>query len=105
MPDKASSCSVVLWDVGGTLVDRVLSPEDTLRRSLAAIGMRPEELGSGRALQALQKSIQSAVKPQPQPDPRRLLEGVALSRSEAEVPPAPITLKRSTSRLEEIRVS
>jgi hypothetical protein len=32
----------VIWDVGGTLVDRVVGPAEALAQALGAVGMRLE---------------------------------------------------------------
>src|SRR5947209_9021169 len=36
----ARRCSTVIWDVGGTLVDRVVGPMEAVARALGAVGLR-----------------------------------------------------------------
>src|SRR5437879_3060278 len=38
----AQPCSTVIWDVGGTLVDRVVGTMEALARALGAVGLRRE---------------------------------------------------------------
>src|SRR5207302_9942580 len=39
-PDHARRCSTVIWDVGGTLVDRGVGPMEAVARALGAVGLR-----------------------------------------------------------------
>lgn len=41
---RAQPCSTVIWDVGGTLVDRVVGPMEALARALRAVGLRLEAM-------------------------------------------------------------
>jgi len=54
MSVRVSSRTAILWDVGGTLVDRVARPEDAVERALQAVGIRLDAIGIealGRAQQ------------------------------------------------------
>jgi FMN phosphatase YigB (HAD superfamily) len=51
-------CSTVIWDVGGTLVDRVAGPEEVLTRALRTIGLSLEALDT----QTLRRSQQHYIR-------------------------------------------
>jgi FMN phosphatase YigB (HAD superfamily) len=38
-PDRSQPCTAVIWDVGGTLVDRIVSPGEGVKRALQAVGI------------------------------------------------------------------
>ena len=49
-----TSLAVVIWDVGGTLVSRVLNNVEIVGRALLSVGVRPEQL-QPEAIRRVQK--------------------------------------------------
>jgi HAD superfamily hydrolase (TIGR01509 family) len=57
-PDRSQPCTAVIWDVGGTLVDRVVSPGEGVKRALQAGGICPDAIRAEALERAQQRYLE-----------------------------------------------
>jgi hypothetical protein len=92
---RAHPCSTVIWDVGGTLVDRVVGPAEALAQALGAVGMRLETVDAA----TLQRAHQQYLRTEPHwctPEEDQARKGAAslIPSSIAGCSPGPLRLLR-----------
>src|SRR5947208_1517467 len=52
-------CSTVIWDVGGTLVDRVVRPIEAVARALGVVGLRLDAIDAATLERARQQYLRT----------------------------------------------